>query len=294
MWWSTLESSVRSTKGVQGPTMKMSAFENAFGLVNSPALIPSMLYAKASRSITPHVTFVFVISVLSLLSPIAVSPVYWSHQGAYNVTASVVNGGGVGPTPSPSFNFDDIVPGGIVAGRAYVNAAAIMNSSIFPATFDISVIPFIPQNSIQATWNMQIETITARNSYDCSTSVLMRLSNSSQDIVSIPPFYFGSNQSVQSASPLFANLSLGPIPNDPQVATVYLNSIVTTPSGSVEAQMSIIFLAVDGTFEGAQETITSPDPTSQIKFVDVLVCTLTTWCHTMYVLHSRTWRKVDN
>jgi hypothetical protein len=104
----------------------------------------------------------------------------------------------------------------------------------------------------------------------------MRLSNSSQDIVSIPPFYFGSNQSVQSASPLFANLSLGPIPNDPQVATVYLNSIVTTPSGSVEAQMSIIFLAVDGTFEGAQETITSPDPTSQIKFVDVLVCTLTT------------------
>ena len=130
MAWSALESSVRSATGVQEPAMKMSAFEHAFGLVNSPALIPSVLYTKASRSVTPHVTFVLVVSVLSLLSPIAVSPVYRSHQGAYNVTANVVNGGGVGPTPSPSFNFGDIVPGGIVAGRAYVNAAAITNNSI--------------------------------------------------------------------------------------------------------------------------------------------------------------------
>jgi hypothetical protein len=276
MAWSALESSVRSTTGVQEPAMKMSAFEHAFGLVNSPALIPSVLYTKASRSVTPHVTFVLVVSVLSLLSPIAVSPVYRSHQGAYNVTASVVNGGGVGPTPSPSFNFGDIVPGGIVAGRAYVNAAAITNNSIKPATFNISVIPFIPRNSIQATWNMQIETVAARNSYDCGPSALMRLSNSSQDIVIIPPSYFGSNQSSETASPSFANISLGFIPNDPQVAIVYLNSNVTTGPGSVEAQTSIIFLAVNGTIEGAQQTITSPDPTSRIESVDVLVCTSTT------------------
>jgi hypothetical protein len=134
---------------------------------------------------------------------------------------------------------------------------------------------------------MQIETVAARNSYDCGPSAPMRLSNSSQDIVTIPLAYFGSNQSTQFASPSFANLSLGFIPNDPQVSTVYLNSTVTTAPGSVEAQTSVIFLAVNGTFEGAQQTITSPDPTSRIESVDVLVCTSTTRLETSMCTISR-------
>jgi hypothetical protein len=44
----------------------------------------------------------------------------------------------------------------------------------------------------------------------------------------------------------------------------------------VTAQTSIIFLAANGTLEGAQQRITSPEPTSRIDFVDVLVCTSTT------------------
>src|ERR1700685_4319375 len=69
MAWSTLESSFLSTTGVRRPTMKMSAFQNGIGLANSPDLIPSVLYVKASRSVTPHVAFVLIVSVLSLISP---------------------------------------------------------------------------------------------------------------------------------------------------------------------------------------------------------------------------------
>jgi len=44
----------------------------------------------------------------------------------------------------------------------------------------------------------------------------------------------------------------------------------------VEAQTSVIFLAANGTLEGAQQRITSSDPASRINFIDVLVCTSTT------------------
>jgi hypothetical protein len=124
---------------------------------------------------------------------------------------------------------------------------------------------------------MQIETVSASNSLDCGSSAPLRLSNNSQDVVTIDPTYFSSNQTSQnSISPSFAGQILGMITNDPQMATVYLNSAVTIAPGSVEAQTSIIFLAANGTLEGAQLRITSPDPTSRIEFVDVLVCTSTT------------------
>jgi hypothetical protein len=274
MAWSALES---SSAGVQRPTMTMSAFQNVMDLVNSPSLIPSVLYAKASRSLTPHVAFVLVVSVLSLLSPIAVSPIYRPRTGPFDVGASVMNGGGVGPSISTTFNGNDVVPGGIAAGRALINAGTTLNTIIYPAMFDISVAPFITRDTIQAIWHTQIETVVARNVLDCSSTAPTRLLNSSQDFVTLDETYFAPNQAAYTGiQPTFAGQILGPISNDPVITTVYLNSTSTAAPGVVEAQTSVVFLAANGTLEGAQQRITSPEPTSRIEFVDVLVCTSTT------------------
>jgi hypothetical protein len=277
MAWSALESSALSSAGVQGLTMTMSAFQSGMDLVNSPALIPSVLYAKASCSLTPHVAFVLVVSVLSLLSPIAVSPIYRSHKGPFEVAASIMNGGGVGTSTSLTFKSSDVVPGGVARGRALINAGTTLNITIYPAIFNISVAPFIPRDTVQAIWHAQVETVVARNSLDCRSTATQRLSNGTQDLVTLDDVYFASNQTPYSGiQPSFAGQILGPISNDPQVIPVYLNSTFTAEPGVVEAQTSVIILAANGTLEGAQQRITSPEPTSRIEFVDVLVCTSTT------------------
>jgi hypothetical protein len=277
MAWSAMASPALSSAGVQGLTMSLSVFQSVVDLVNSPALIPSVLYTKASHSLTPPVAFVLVVSVLSLLSPIAVSPIYRSHTGPFDVAASIMNGGGVGPSISFTFNSNDPVPGGVVAGRALINAGTTSNTTIYPAIFDISVAPFISRGTIQAIWHTQVETVVARNALDCGSTARTRLSNSSQDLVTLDDVYFAPNRGAYSGiQPSFAGQILGPIDNDPAIIVVYLNSTFTVAPGVVEAQTSVVFLVANGTLEGAQQRITSPEPTSRIKFVDVLVCTSTT------------------
>jgi hypothetical protein len=188
-----------------------------------------------------------------------------------------MNGGGVGPAISITFNGDDVVPGGVAAGRALINAGTTLNTTIYPAVFDITVAPFITQDTIRAIWYAQVETVVARNALDCSSTAPTRLSNSSQELVTLNEAYFAPNQVFNSSiQPSFASQILGLISNDPVITAVYFNSTTTTTPGVVEAQTSVIFLAANGTLEGAQQRITSPELTSRIKFVDVLVCTSTT------------------
>lgn len=256
----------------------MSAFQNGVDFANSPGLMPSLLYVKASHSLKPHAAYVLVVSVLSLFSAIAVSPIYRSHAGPFNIATSIVNGGGVGPYISSTFNTSDIIPGGVVAGRTLIGGGTILNSTVYPAIFDISVAPFIPLHTIHSIWYAQVETVVARNSLDCgSMAAPMRLSNSSQNLVDLGDPYFSSNQGFNiDIRPSFAGQILGTMNNDPKLIAVYLNSTTTVAPGVVEAQTSVILLAANGTLEGAQQRITSPEPTSRIEFVDVLVCTSTT------------------
>lgn len=275
MAWSVLQSSSLSNNGVKGLTM--SAFQNGVDLANSPALVPSLLYTKASHSLKPHAAFVVVVSVLSLFSAIAVSPIYRSHTGPFNIAASIVNGGGVGPSIASTFDGADIIPGGVVAGRSLISAGTILNSTIYPEIFDIGVAPFIPLHAIRSTWHAQVETVVARNSLDCGSTAPMRISNGSQDLVNLGDSYFAAEQkSYTGIKPSFAGQKLGNIINDPVLIAVYLNSTTTASPGVVEAQTSVILLAANGTLEGAQQMITSPELTSRIGFVDVLVCTSTT------------------
>jgi hypothetical protein len=275
---SSLESSALSSTGIEGLKMKMSTFQSSVDLVNSPTLISSVLHAKGSGSLTPQVSFVLVISLLSLLCPIAVSPIYRPHTGPFYASAAIMNGGGVGPSISSTFNGFDLVPGGIASGRALINAGTIMNTSasVHPPIFDISVAPFIPRLSVQAIWYTQVKTVVARNGLDCGSTAPARLSNNSRDLVTLDDAYFAPNLSPTNSIPSFVGRTHGYISNDPALTTIYLNSTLKVAPGVVEAQTSVIFLAANGTLEGAQHRITSPESTSKIKFVDVLVCTSTT------------------
>lgn len=256
--------------------MEMSAFDSGINLINSPGLFQGIMYTKASGSMPYRVACVLVVSLLSLLSPFALSTIYRPHQGPFDVAASIVNGGGVGPNPSLSFSSADVVPIGITAGRALISTETTMNNTISPLVFNISVAPFIPRDAIRAIWYSQIKTVVARNSLDCSPSAPLRLSNSSQDLVTLDDAYFAPNQNTSTIRPSFAGQILGILTNDPELIVVYLNRTVNATPGMVEAQTSVVFLAANGTLEGAQQRITSPQPTSRIEFVDVLVCTSTT------------------
>jgi hypothetical protein len=278
MTWSALEGSASTGTVPAVPMMKAAALQDVVELTNSPGIFPAVLYAKSSRSLSHPIILVILISVLSLLSPIALSPVYQSHNGPYSVTATLVVGGGIGIVVSNTFSFDDFVSSGEVAGRAIINAASATNTQIPLVTFNTSVAPFIPWNAIGAIWKTQVETVVAHNLMDCGSSAPSRLT-SSQEIVTIvdPNDYFAANgKYTQRMIPSFAGQLVGVFPNDPQVSAVYLNSTTTVQPGAVQAQSSVIFLAANGTLEGAQQRITSPDPTSRIMFVDVLVCTSTT------------------
>jgi hypothetical protein len=109
--------------------MKLSTFQTDVDLVNSPGLSSSF---KALRSLAPSASFVLVVSLLHQFSAIAVSPIYKSHEGPFTVNASLPNGGGIGPTPSPNFNPTNLVPVSIAAGRSLISAGTTLNTTVSP------------------------------------------------------------------------------------------------------------------------------------------------------------------
>jgi len=117
----------------------------------------------------------------------------------------------------------------------------------------------------------------AHNSIDCGPSAPLQLNLPSEDIVSLQPDFWDAGPGVTVTPLSVGNEVLGNIINDPQLSTLYMNANVTTATGSVTAQTTVLFIAGNGTVEGAQQKIMSPLPSSsRIAFVDVLVCTSTT------------------
>jgi hypothetical protein len=277
MTWSTLERSESITTETPVPTMKLDALQNGVDLANSPGLLPAVLYVQASRTINHPVFQVFLISILSLISPLALSPVYQPHEGPYFVTTNITIGGGTGPNVSSTLSSKDFVSRGEVAGRAIINTATALMTPVPLLSFDISVAPFIHQDTVRAIWKAQVQTVVARNSIDCGSSAPSRFTRS-QNIVSLntTKYFAAKRAATKGISPSFAGTAMGLFPNDPQMSAVYLNTTTSVQPGAVQAQSSIIFLAANGTLEGAQQRITSPEPTARIMFIDVLVCTSTT------------------
>jgi hypothetical protein len=273
--WAKLEAHSSESPSAH-PKMTIKTFQSGIGLSQSPGWVAAFCYMLAIKSVTSHSLFVFVVGILSVLSAYAVSPIYQSHKGPYDVTASLNVGGGVGPSMSPTFSLTDIIGGGVVAGRALINSGTAARSGVPLVSFNFSAAPFLSRDAVQTIWSAEAVTAVAYNTLDCGPSAPKRLT-SSQNIVTLDPAsYFAPNQGLYYSSPLYAGQTLGSITNDPQMSAVYLNRTPNVAPGSVTAETSIIFLAANGTLEGAQQRITSPEPTARILFVDVLVCTSTT------------------
>jgi hypothetical protein len=243
-------------------------------------LLSAIFYAFVSGTFKHTIIPVILISILPVITPVVLSPVYRPHKGPYSATANIPIKGGIGTEVSSSLNVTNYVSQGQVAGRAIISSATALKTPIPLVSFDISAAPFIPHHTVQAIWKAQVKTVVARNSIDCGPLAPSRFT-SSQDIVSFrqedTKDYFAAKGEEYFIPMYFAGQFMGGITNGPTISAVYVNNTVTlVQSGAVRAQSSIIFIAANGTLEGAQQRITSPDPTSRIKFVDVLVCTSNT------------------
>ena len=276
--WAMIWSGLESPMSYKQPKMTIGTLQRSIDVVSSPGILAALMYSAGSRSVNFQVLFVFFVSILSLVSPIALSLVYQAHHGPYSIQASIIVGGGEGDALSPSFNAADPIPVGIEAGRALINAQTVMNATVPSTTPNVNIIPFIPQASIQAIWSAQIQTIVARGSVDCGQDAPSRLSNSTtESFITLDPQYFAPNgTSYQGLQVLFSGQSVGTIINDPKTSVAYLNTTFAVAPGSVEAQTTVIFITANGTLEGAQGHFDSPNPSSRISFIEVLACTSST------------------
>ena len=271
MTWDALEQSKPSKDG-----MTVGALQYGIELDTSPGLVAAALYARTSSSVSYQVLLVSLVATLSLVSPLLVSPIYKPHTGPHAINATITTGGGVGSDIPDNFDQDDAVHSGIAIGRALINAGTALNMQVFPMTSDISCAPFMHRRAVETIWKAQVPTVAARHSLDCSPSALRRLSSDPQSLVSLNTREYFVSESVYRTNPSFAGQRLGSISNDPVVTAVYLDASSTDAPGIVEGTTSIIFLAANGTLEGAQWRIPSPERASPIHFVDVLACTSTT------------------
>jgi hypothetical protein len=262
-------------------TLTLQNFQRSIGLANSPGFTYLTNYIKKHPPpLSFPVIFVIVISMLSQISTFAVSPIYRPHLGPYSTNAIVVNGGGVDSTMTTYFDpFSAATPKGVTIGKTLVSGMAVANIGVPTSRTYLDLLPFIPPESIQAIWHGVVNTVVARSSLDCSSSAATDLTNNITNLLVLDPSsYFAPNGSVQWASPhpYFAGENLGALGNEPELIAVYLNGSYVVGSGFVTGNASVIFAAANGTMEGAQFTIHSPNPTSRIRSVDVLVCTSTT------------------
>lgn len=282
MMWKALQS---LTDGV--PSLRVETFQHAIELSNHPDLVPAALYVRTSRTLPLNVVFVVLVGVLSLLSPLAVSPVYKSHLGPYAVNSTLSVGGGVSPTFSadPDYDAAASIRTGVSTGRTLLAAGVLLNIPVFPNTFDISMAPFISLDAVTEIWEANISTVVARNTVDCSATALKRLNVTGPVVALDENIYFDSD--VTESNPSFLGTTLGGILNDPEMAVVYLNGTIGVQPGALTAEVTVVFLGANGTIEGAQQTITSPNPESRIRSVDVLVCTSTTTLELSHCTISR-------
>ena len=251
--------------------LTLGSLQRAIDLTNSPSITSAAMYVETLRSMPSlEVLFVLLINTLSLFSPLPISAIYRSHNGPYTISANLTVGGGVGPDLSPFLNTSDVVGGGLVAGRALINARSILGTP----TPNVGFAPFVPQNSIPGIWSTQVETAVARLVLDCGPSAPRRMWNDPSSIVTINSTYFSPDLAPE-VEVSFAGQSLGYISNDPHLTAVYINASTTVRPGLIKAQSTVVLLAANGTLDGAQERINSTTPSSRIAHVDVLVCTST-------------------
>lgn len=112
--WSSLETEETS----RVPSLE--SLQCRIQLSTSPGLMPGIADALTSRFLTSTTAFVIFLGILSLVTPIVVSPIYRMRKGVlYGAQINIVMEGGVGLSVTPVYVPNANAAVGVVAGRAF-------------------------------------------------------------------------------------------------------------------------------------------------------------------------------
>jgi hypothetical protein len=274
LMWSSLETDDTSR------ALSLASLNNHIQLSASPGLFPGVADVWISRRLTRNAAVVIFLSVLSVVIPIAISPIYHMRTGSMqggSIEMSV--GGGVDLPTTAVWDPAARTPEGVTAGRALLHSAAIMNQKLTSFSYSPTVIPFLDITQIPKIAKATIQTVVAYQSVDCGASAPARFAPAGTpgQLVSVtatnPNTSFWDTVTQQGTVSVGGN-AIGKITNDPHVSAFYLGATNTTAPGWVNATSSVVFLAANGTLEGAQQSIVAPQGSNtRITNIDVLACT---------------------
>ena len=276
--WSSLETENTSR------ALSLSSLNSRIQLSSSPGLIPGVTDILTSRRLTRNSGFVIFLGILSLIIPILISPIYRMRNGSLsggNLNMAV--GGGIGLVTADVWDPAARSAEGITAGRALLNSAVITNKTLSTYSYAPTVNPFFDISQAPKIAKATIQTVAAYQSVDCGSDAPARFvpGNTPGQLVNITTTNvsatasFWDNQ-VRQGTVSAGGLIIGQITNDPHVSAFYLGGTNSTGPGWVNATTSVVFLAANGTIEGAQQNIAAPTGShGRITNVDVLACTST-------------------
>ncbi|KDQ50873.1 hypothetical protein JAAARDRAFT_73964 [Jaapia argillacea MUCL 33604] len=260
----------RSWKSLETDRPPLRAVQSSIMLVDSPQLIPGIMLGWHAGFFSSSVIFVIVVGLLSLGSPLAVSSIYRSHIGPFYAELNFTGGGGIGPMVPAMYDSSYVVGSGVTAGRSIIAAQSIDFIQAH-ATSPPGLTPFLLDSEVQQVWQARKRTVAALSTLDCGSSAPGRISQFPFSITS-PEYWWSDSYDSQTT-----DFTLGGVEssmyNEPNLSVVYFNASTVVSPGVVETTTSVIFFAANGTIQGAQQHITSPNATSRIAHIDILVCT---------------------
>ncbi|KDQ60515.1 hypothetical protein JAAARDRAFT_205438 [Jaapia argillacea MUCL 33604] len=261
----------RTWKSLEADHLPLRTLQTNIALADSPQLIPGIISGWNTGFLSQPIIFVIFVGLLSRMSPLAVSSIYRSHIGPLNAALNFTGGGGLGPAVPLSYD-SGFTPGeGITLGRSIVSAQSI---GLIPVnkTSPHGSAPFFLDTEVQQVWQARQRTVQTLLDLDCGSSAPGRIT---QFPFSIAPAYWSSGDNDPESTVFDLNGVKSWMENEPELSVAYLNATYVISPGSLDTISSVIFFAANGTIEGAQQHILSPNPTSRITQIDVLVCTST-------------------
>jgi hypothetical protein len=274
--WSSLETKNASR------ALSLGLLNSRIQLSTSPGLIPGVTDVWNSRRLTRNTVFVIFLGILSLIIPILISPIYRMQNGSLqggNLNMAI--GGGIGLPTAVVWDPLARSAGGITAGRALLNSAAVTNKTLSTFSYSPTVNPFFDISQVPKIARATIQTGVAYQSVDCGASAPARFvpQNTPGQLVNITATNTAASfwdNVLRQGTVSAGAMVIGEITNDPHVTVFYLGGTNSTGPGWVNATTSVVFLAANGTIEGAQQSIVAPAGSNgRVNNVDVLACTST-------------------
>ena len=270
--WKSLEATKRA-----GPRLSLMSLHSGMQLSASPGLMAGITDAWSSRRITSKTATIIFLAAIGILSPVVISPIYRPKTGSLSVNDfKLLIGGGIGMEPPPTYAYGPYTSRGIVIGRALINSATVTNTSISSLSNSPAITAFLDRTQIRQIAHTTAQTAVTYQSIDCGPAAPLRFTDTPSDIVTLTPSFWNATTAEAVVYAGSIGTRVGLISNEPQVSAFYVNGTTDVSLGWVNSTSSVVFLAANGTLEGAQQRILAPTKASpRLTHVDVLACTAT-------------------